>query len=141
MKSSEIHFTGVWQTRLDSSLRLCIRAGWRQMAGDLLYMLSSRNRDHPLIKVLMQENYDEKLRLIMTSSKAPLEKWQLAAKLAQLCSEVRPDPRNRILIPPDMVHSIGLQKCRPVTLVGCGNHFEIWETGNYQAFLNQGHSS
>lgn len=104
-------------------------------------MLSSCNHDHPVIKVLMKENYDEKLRFIMTSSKTQREKWQVAAKLAQLCREVTLDPRNRILIPPNMVRSIGLQKCRSVTLVGCGYHFEIWETANYQAFLNEGHTS
>lgn len=141
MKSSQIHFTGVWQTRLDSSLRLCIRAAWGHLAGDALYLFPSNNHGYPVIKVFMQERYDEFLNLIMMSSKAQHEKLQLLAKLAQLYREVGLDPRNRILIPPNMVRSIGLQECRSVTLVGSGNHFEIWETSNYQAFLNQGLSS
>lgn len=141
METPEIHFNGVRQAPLDSSLRLSIRADWRQHAGDLLYMFSSSNSEHPVIKVFRREAYDEKMTLIMTSSKAHREKLRLAGRLEEICRGVRPDSRNRISIPSDMVRLIGLQKCRAVTLVGCGHHFKIWEPGTYQAFLNEGHAS
>lgn len=135
--SSKLLFTGFQRVRVDSSLRLCLPADWRRHAWEHLYVILSRNNGHPVIKVITQEQFDEKMQVIMMSPNTPNQKYQLVAKLASLCRELTTDKRNRISIPPDLGEKLGLEKPGAVTLVGCGSHFEIWKPEEFEAFLEQ----
>jgi DNA-binding transcriptional regulator/RsmH inhibitor MraZ len=138
MTTPNVLFAGNKSVRLDSSLRLCIPADWRQFTGDLLYLLFSRRNGHPVIKVITRSSYDEKIALIMSHQRMDAQqKALMVSRLEHLIREVRLDKRNRMSIPSDLGEILGLEKPGEAMLVGCGNNFEIWRPEDFESFMGE----
>ena len=138
MIPSDIQFTGTHQAQLDSTLRLHIPADWQHSRAGLLYLLCSCKSKHAYIKAINEAAYDERFRMVMDSQITMTEKERLVGRLANSCRAAKPDRRNRIALPKDLAGQAGLENSRAITLVGGGNYFEIWETGIYDASMQQG---
>lgn len=90
----------------------------------------------PVVKVLSEEAYDEKVALIKGSENyTPAEKSQMLGKLAMLCKEVTLNDQGKLLIPKDLSEKSGITAESDVVLAGRGNYFEVWSSANFDVVL------
>ncbi len=89
----------------------------------------------PVVKVLSQEAYGERVDLIKASDKTPAEKGKMLGKLAMLCREVVLNDQGKLLVPKDLSEKAGIDADSDVMLAGRGIHFEIWSKTNFERML------
>jgi MraZ protein len=122
--------------KMDPKFRVSIPTPWRPEAGGALLLLFSKEHDLPVVKVLSQEAYNEKVERIQTSDKTPAEKSKMLGKLAMLCREVTLNDQGKLLVPKDLSEKAGIAADSEVVLVGRGIHFEIWSKSNFDVVLD-----
>jgi DNA-binding transcriptional regulator/RsmH inhibitor MraZ len=103
--------------------------------GASLFLLFSKEHEMPVVKVLSQEAYDEKVELIKGSDKTPAEKGKMLGKLAMLCREASLNDQGKLLVPKDLSEKAGIAADSDVMLAGRGIHFEIWSKSNFDKVL------
>jgi DNA-binding transcriptional regulator/RsmH inhibitor MraZ len=135
MNSTNQRYKGFKPAKMDPKFRVSIQPSWRPEAGALLFLLFSKEHGMPLVKVLSQEAYSEKVELIKGSDKTPAEKNKTLGKLAMLCREASLNDQGKLLVPKDLSEKSGITADSDVTLVGRGIHFEIWNKSNFDAVL------
>ena len=59
--------------KMDPKFRVSIQPLWRPKAGSPLFLLFSKSHEMPMVKVLSQEAYNEKVELIQASAMTPKE--------------------------------------------------------------------
>lgn len=120
---------------MDPKFRVSVPTGWRPEAGGSLFLLFSKEHDMPVVKVLSQAAFDEKVQRINASDKTPAERDKLLGKLAMLCREVTLNDQGKLLVPKDLSEKAGIQADSDVMLAGRGMHFEIWSKANFDKVL------
>lgn len=120
---------------MDPKFRVSVPTGWRPEAGGSLFLLFSKEHDMPVVKVLSQAAFDEKVQRINESNKTPAERDKLLGKLAMLCREVTLNDQGKLLVPKDLSEKAGIQADSDVMLAGRGMHFEIWSKANFDKVL------
>nr|MDP0502614.1 division/cell wall cluster transcriptional repressor MraZ [Verrucomicrobiota bacterium JB025] len=120
---------------MDPKYRVSIPLGWRPEAGGNLFLLFSKEYEMPVVKVLSQDAYDEKVALIQGSTKTPAEKNRMLGKLAMLCREVTLNDQGKLLVPKELSKNAEIEGGSEVVLVGRGIHFEIWNKANFAKVL------
>jgi MraZ protein len=121
--------------KMDPKFRVSVPTGWRPEAGGSLFLLFSKEHDMPVVKVLSQAAFDEKVQRINESDKTPVERDKLLGKLAMLCREVSLNDQGKLLVPKDLSEKAGIQADSDVMLAGRGMHFEIWSKANFDKVL------
>jgi len=89
----------------------------------------------PLVRVLSQEAYDQKVALVEGSDKTPAEKGKILGKLAMFSREASLNEQGKLLVPKDLSEKAGIAAESDVILAGRGIHFEIWSKQNFDTFL------
>jgi MraZ protein len=135
MSSSHQRYKGFKPFKMDPKFRVSIPTAWRPEAGASLFLLFSKEHEMPVVKVLSQEAYDEKVELIQGSQKTPAEKNQMLGKLAMLCREATLNEQGKLLVPKDLSEKAGIEADSDVVLAGRGIHFEIWSKKNFDIKL------
>jgi MraZ protein len=135
MSSSLQRYKGFKPFKMDPKFRVSIPTPWRPEAGALLFMQFSKEREMPVVKVLSQEAFDEKVSRIVTSDKTPAEKDKLLGKLSMLCREASLNEQGKLLVPKDLSEKAGIAAESDVMLAGRGMHFEIWSKANFDRLL------
>lgn len=135
MNTDNQRYKGFNPYKMDPKFRVSVPMPWRPEAGATLFLLFSKEYEMPVVKVLSQEAYDEKVELIKTSDKAPVEKNKMLGKLAMLCREVTLNDQGKLLVPKDLSEKAGIEANTEVTLAGRGIHFEIWSKTNFDKVL------
>lgn len=120
---------------MDPKYRISIQPSWRPEVGGVLFLLFSRKHDMPVVKVLSQEAYDERVESIQSSDKTPAEKGNMLGKLAMLCREVTLNDQGKLLVPKDLSEKAGIAADSDVMLAGRGSHFEIWSKANFDKMM------
>lgn len=120
---------------MDAKYRVSIRPEWRPPQGERLLLLFSRTRDMPMIKVLTQQAYDQRVATVENSDLSPARKSAKLGSLAMLCREVAVNDQNKLLVPKDISEKAGLAAESDVILVGRGPHFEIWNSDHFERTL------
>ena len=120
---------------MDPKFRVSVPTGWRPEAGGSLFLLFSKEHEMPVVKVLSQAAFDEKVQRINESDKTPVERDKLLGKLAMLCREVSLNDQGKLLVPKDLSEKAGIQADSDVMLAGRGMHFEIWSKANFDKVL------
>ena len=117
-------FTGEYRHNLDAKGRLIIPARFRDQLGDEFTV--TRSLDGCLAMYAAPE-WQEKLNALpMTNEKArSLKRFLLGS--AAICEL---DKQGRILLPQVLRDRAGLDK--DITLLGVGDHIEIWDTNTYE---------
>jgi MraZ protein len=128
-------YKGFKPFKMDPKYRVSIPTAWRPEAGASLFLLFSKEHDMPVVKVLSQEAYDEKVELIKGSDKTPAEKSKMLGKLAMLCREASLNEQGKLLVPKDLSELAGISAESDVMLAGRGIHFEIWSKANFEIKL------
>lgn len=135
MSSSHQRYKGFKPFKMDPKFRVSIPPTWRPEVDAPLFLLFSKEYEMPLVKVLSQEAYDEKERIIKESDKTPKEKNNLLGKLAMLSREVTLNEQGKLLVPKDLSEKAGIAADSEVVLAGRGIHFEIWSKANFDRKL------
>jgi DNA-binding transcriptional regulator/RsmH inhibitor MraZ len=129
------HYKGFKPFKMDPKFRVSVPVAWRPEAGASLFLLFSKEHEMPVVKVLSQQAYDEKVELIKGSDKTPAEKGKMLGKLAMLCREASLNEQGKLLVPKDLSEKAGIDADSDVMLAGRGIHFEIWSKANFDKVL------
>jgi len=125
MSNTHQRYKGFKPFKMDPKFRVSIPTAWRPEAGAVLFLLFAKENDMPVVKVLSQEAYDQKVSLIEGSDKTPAEKGKMLGKLAMLCREASLNEQGKLLVPKDLSEKAGIAAEGDVVLAGRGIHFEI----------------
>lgn len=122
--------------KMDPKFRVSIQPSWRPETGAQLFLQFSSRRGMPVVKVLTEEAYAEKVDRIKSSDKTPVVKDELLGNLAMLCREATLNDQGKLLVPKDLSEKAGIASDSDVMLAGRGNHFEIWSGANFNKLLD-----
>ncbi|MCX6868396.1 MAG: division/cell wall cluster transcriptional repressor MraZ [Verrucomicrobia bacterium] len=136
MNRTDQRYKGFKLFKMDPKFRVSIQPLWRPKAGSPLFLLFSKSHEMPMVKVLSQEAYNEKVELIQASAMTPKQKSQMLGKLAMLSREASLNEQGKLLVPKDLSEQAGIVAEAEVYLVGRGIHFEIWSKANFETVLN-----
>ncbi|MBC8126054.1 MAG: hypothetical protein H8M99_02750 [Gloeobacteraceae cyanobacterium ES-bin-144] len=128
-------YKGFKPFKMDPKYRVSIPSAWRPEAGASLFLLFSKVDDMPVVKVLSQEAYNEKVERINNSDLKPALKDKMLGKLAMLSREASLNEQGKLLVPKDLSEMAGIAAESDVTLAGRGLHFEIWSKANFEIKL------
>lgn len=128
-------YKGFKPFKMDPKFRVSIPSAWRPEAGASLFLLFSKEDGMPVVKVLSQAAYDEKVARIKGCDKTPGEKDKLLGKLAMLSREVTLNEQGKLLVPKDLSEMAGITAESDVVLAGRGLHFEVWSKANFDIKL------
>ncbi len=120
-------FTGEYRHNLDAKGRLIIPARFRDQLGDEFTVTRSLDGCLAMYASPEWQALEEKLNALpMTNEKArSLKRFLLGS--AVICEL---DKQGRILLPQVLRDRAGLDK--DITLLGVGDHIEIWDTNTYE---------
>ena len=136
MNTNDQRHKGFHPYKVDPKYRISIPTSWRPVEqGGMLYLLFSNELDMPVIKVLGEDAYSERVERIRSSEKTPAQKSELLGRLAMLCREVTLNDQGKLLIPKDLSEKAGISTESTVMLAGKGIHFEIWNKENFDQML------
>jgi MraZ protein len=135
MISNHQRHKGFKPFKMDPKFRVSIPTAWRPEAGRSLFLLFSKSHGMPVVKVLSQEAYDEKVDLILRSEKSPAEKSKLLGKLAMLCREAALNDQGKLMVSKEFSEKAQIAAESDVVLAGRGIHFEIWSRANFDKVL------
>jgi DNA-binding transcriptional regulator/RsmH inhibitor MraZ len=122
--------------KMDPKFRVSIQPGWRPAAGEVLRLLFSRTHGMPVIKVLTQEAFDERVAVVENSDLSPAKKRSTLDSLYMLCREASLNDQGKLLVPKDLSEKAGLEADSEVIIAGRGLHFEIWSKANHDRALD-----
>ncbi len=119
--------TGEYQHALDNKGRIFIPARLREELGRAVFVTLSMDR---CLSVYSKENWDlftEKVNAL------PYVRQRKMRPLFAHAVRCEMDAQGRILLPQNLREWAGFEK--NVTVVGCNNHAELWDSDNWNAVL------
>lgn len=128
-------YTGFQPYKLDPKFRVSVPPQWRPDPGSVLFLLFSKEHDMPVIKVLSQEAFDDRVETVRNSNRLPAEKTKALGKLAMLCRRATLNEQGKLLIPKDLSEKAEIGADTEVMLAGRGMHFEVWNMANFDRYL------
>ena len=135
MKRTDQPYKGFAPYKMDPKFRVSIPPMWRPDVGVPLFMLFSKEHELPVVKVLSQAAYNEKVELVQGSAKTPKEKGRMLGRLAMLSRGAMLNEQGKLLVPKDLSEQAGIVAEAEVMLAGRGNFFEIWSKENFARVL------
>jgi len=135
VSSTNQRYKGFKPAKMDPKFRVSVQPSWRPEVGAPLFLQFSKEHDMPVVKVLTQEAYTEKVERIKGSDRSPVDKDKMLGKLAMLCREVTLNDQGKLLVPKDLSEKAGIEADSDVMLAGRGIHFEIWSKTNFDKVL------
>ncbi len=135
MNTSTQRYKGFHPYKMDSKFRVSVPTPWRPEAGAALYLLFSRAHEMPLIKVLSQEAFDHRVKVVEKSDLSPAKKAAKLGSLAMLSREANVNDQGKLLIPKELSEKAGIVADSEVMLAGRGLHFEVWNRANHERAL------
>ena len=117
--------TGEYEHTLDSKGRLSIPARLREELGNVFYVTLSMDKCLSAYSAESWQNFSDKVNAM------PYVKQHKMRPLFAYAAKCEVDAQGRILIPQNLRDFAGLTK--NVTVVGCNNHAEFWDSDNWNA--------
>ncbi len=135
MSTTEQRYKGFTPYKMDPKFRVSIPTPWRPEPGAVLFLLFSRAHEMPVVKVLSQEAFDERVRTVNGSDLTPAKKSALLGSLSMLCREATVNDQGKLLVPKDLSEKAEISGDSEVVLAGRGMHFEVWNKANFERAL------
>ena len=129
-------YIGFSPYKMDPKFRVSIPTAWRPEPGSILFLLYSKTHEMPVIKVLSQEAFDDRVQTVKNSDLVPAKKAAILGSLSMLCREASVNDQGKLLVPKDLSEKAGILADSEVTLVGRGMHFEVWNNENFNRVLS-----
>jgi DNA-binding transcriptional regulator/RsmH inhibitor MraZ len=125
-------YNGFKPYTLDAKNRVAVQLAWRPPEGMAVYLLLSTTHGMPMLKVITQAGYDERLEIIAKSDLTEKEKRELVGILAANCRLVTINEQFKLSIPKDLCDFAQLKPETEIYQVGRQWHFEIWNFDFYE---------
>lgn len=116
--------TGEYQHSLDAKGRLFIPSRLREELGDVFYVTVSMDKCLSAYSGESWQAFSDKVNAM------PYVKQRKMRPLFAYAAKCELDSQGRILLPQNLREFAGLSKS--VTVVGCNNHAEFWDSGNWK---------
>jgi len=116
--------TGEYHHTLDSKGRLFIPSKLREELGDVFYVTLSPDKCLSAYSAESWKAFTEKVNAM------PYVKQRKMRPLFAYAAKCELDSQGRILIPQNLREFAGLKK--NVTVIGCNNHAEFWDTDTWK---------
>lgn len=130
-------FTGEHETTIGAKRRLAVPSALREEQqpddGEQYYLVLGPDKR----LWLYPDGYYRRLASSMKKSLLPSRqaaKMSLFFAMARLC---KPDSQGRLVLPEKSLQRAGLADTEQVTLVGKGDHVEIWPTEQWDQYLDE----
>jgi len=117
--------TGEYQHNLDSKGRLFIPARLREELGGVFYVTLSMDKCLSAYSAESWQAFSDKVNAM------PYIKQRKMRPLFAYAAKCEPDAQGRVLLPQNLRDYAALTK--NVTVVGCNNHAEIWDSDAWSA--------
>ncbi|MEO0017680.1 MAG: hypothetical protein RLZZ522_963 [Verrucomicrobiota bacterium] len=117
---------------IDAKNRVAVQPAWRPAEGEAVFLLQSVTHGMPMLKVITQRGYDERLASIEKSDMTEKEKRELEGVLAANCREVTINDQNKLTVPKDLCELAEIKPETEIYQVGRQRHFEIWNFEFYE---------
>ena len=117
--------TGEYQHNLDAKGRLFIPARLRDELGDVFYVTLSMDRCLSAYNAQSWQDFSDKVNAM------PYVKQRKMRPLFAYAAKCELDSQGRILLPQNLRDYANLRK--NVTVVGCNNHAEFWDSEAWDA--------
>jgi len=117
--------TGEYQHNLDAKGRLFIPARLRDELGDVFYVTLSMDRCLSAYNAQSWQDFSDKVNAM------PYVKQRKMRPLFAYAAKCELDTQGRILLPQNLRDYANLRKA--VTVVGCNNHAEFWDSEAWSA--------
>ena len=117
--------TGEYQHTLDSKGRLFIPARLRDELGGIFYVTLSMDKCLSAYSAESWQAFSDKVNAM------PYVKQRKMRPLFAYAAKCELDSQGRILLPQNLRDFAGLTK--NVTIVGCNNHAELWDSESWNA--------
>lgn len=134
-------FTGEHEQTIGAKRRLAVTSALREEHqaddGEQYYLVLGPDKHLWLYP-------DEYYRRLAASMKRSLLPSRQVAKMSMFFAMARllkPDAQGRVVLPEKSLQRAGLDQVENVTLVGKGDHIEIWPTSAWEAFVGDALSS
>ena len=136
MSQTDQPYRGFHPYKMDAKYRVSIPPAWRpEKEGIPMFLLYSSDHELPVVKVLSQEAYSERVARVKDSDKTPKEKDKILGRLAMLSREVTLNEQGKILAGKDLSEKCGMVAEGDVVLAGRGSFFELWCKENFDMVL------
>ncbi len=120
---------------MDSKFRVSVPPNWRPPNGEFLRLLESKDHGMQVIKVLTQEAFDIRLKIIEDSDLSAGRKLELSGNLYMRCRAASVNDQGKLLIPKELSEKAGIAAEDEVILAGRGAHFEVWNKANHERLM------
>lgn len=117
--------TGEFEHTLDAKGRLAIPARLRDELGSVFYVTLSMDRCLSAYSAENWQKFSDKVDAM------PFVKQRKMRPLFAFAARCEVDGQGRILLPQNLREYAGLEKS--VTVVGCNNHAELWDSDSWHA--------
>ncbi len=121
--------------KMDPKYRVSIPTAWRPAAGEVLFLLSSKTHEMPVIKVLSEKAYNQRKETVNQSDLTPAKKMAQLGRLAMLCRVASVNEQGKLLVPKELSEAAGISAESEVVLAGRDLHFEVWSKHNHARVL------
>ena len=135
MNAAEQNYMGYTPYKMDPKFRVSIPTAWRPASGEALFLLFSKTHDMPVIKVLSQQAFNERVETVKNSDLTPAKKAAKLGQLSMLCRVASVNDQGKLLVPKDLSEAAGIAAEAEVVLAGRGLHFEVWSKPNHARVL------
>jgi MraZ protein len=133
--SSLQKYTGFHPYKIDPKNRVSIPPQWRPEPGATLFLQLSKGHGMPVIKVLSEEAFNERVETVKASGLNPAQQSAKLGSLAMLCRTATINEQGKLLVPKDLIDQAGIRPGSEIRLAGRGLHFEIWNAENFERVL------
>ena len=130
-------FTGEHEQTIGAKRRLAINSALREEQrpedGEQFYLVLGPDKHLWLYP-------DEYYRRLASSMKRSLLPSRQVAKMSLFFAMARllnPDAQGRVILPEKSLRRTGMENVEAVTLVGKGDHIEIWPTDEWDRFMDE----
>ena len=121
--------TGEYQHALDNKGRIFIPSRLRDELGQVVYITLSMDR---CLSVYGTESWNQ---LTEKVNAMPFVRQRKMRPLFAYAIRCELDAQGRVLLPQNLREWAGLEKT--VTVVGCNNHAELWNSDSWKAILEE----
>jgi division/cell wall cluster transcriptional repressor MraZ len=130
-------FTGEHETAIGAKRRLAIHSALRDEQlpedGEQFYLMLGPDKR----LWLYPDGYYRRLASSMKRSLLPSRQMAKMSMFFAMARLLKPDAQGRVVLPEKSLQRAGLEDAKDVTLVGKGDHIEIWPREQWNTFVDE----
>lgn len=130
-------YTGEHETQIAAKRRLAINSSLREEQGpedgEQYYLVLGPDKH----LWLYPDGYYRKLASSMRRSLLPNRQISKVSLFFAMARLLKPDSQGRVVLPEKSLQRAGMDAVKDVTLVGKGDHIELWPTDEWNTFVEE----